>query len=39
MPRYIWRRMAEEGKFAVIILRMTDSNVFDFVQFFFDDDV
>jgi len=39
MPRYIWRRMAEDGKFAMILLRMKDQRSFDFVQLFFTDDV
>jgi hypothetical protein len=39
MPRYIWRRMAETGKFAMIVLRMKDARVFDYVQLFFTDDV
>ena len=35
MPRYIARRMVEDGKFAMIVLTMDNMHRFDLVQLFF----
>ena len=38
MPRYIARRATEPGKFAMILLKMTNFSKFDLVQIFLNTD-